>query len=109
VGAFGGNRTGGLSDDDAQLGLIINLRRDGGEDDRLAGPDDGCRPLREEQRARRQVQALLLRVVAVVEADTDDLRRAARRTRRAAGGEVGHVAALTSRLGSGISPVETVS
>ena len=38
----------------------------------VAGGDQGVRPLGEEQRPLGQGDALLLRVVAVVEADADD-------------------------------------
>ena len=43
--------------------------------DRLAGADQRVRPLREQERPLGQLDALLLRVVAVVEADADDLLR----------------------------------
>src|SRR5439155_10863753 len=64
-----------LSDHDAELGLVVHPFRHARDDDRLARPDQGVRPLRKEERRARQLGALLLRVVAVVEPDADDLAR----------------------------------
>ena len=62
-------------DDDAELGLVVALRHDRRDHDRLARPDQRVRPLREQQRLLRQLDALLLGVVPVVETDADDLAR----------------------------------
>ena len=61
------------SDDDAELGLVVAFRDDGRDDDRLARADERVRPLGEEEGLRGDLHALLLRVVAVVETDADDL------------------------------------
>src|SRR6185436_19105882 len=58
-----------LSDDDAQLRLVVRLRDERRDHDRLSRPDERRRPLREQERLLRELGALLLRVVAVVEAD----------------------------------------
>src|SRR5207344_931956 len=62
-----------LADDDSELRLVVRLRDDRRDDDRLAGADERGRPLREQERRRRQLGALLLRVVAIVQANADDL------------------------------------
>src|SRR5439155_1588855 len=64
---------GGPADDDAELGLVVDLLGDLRDPDRVTVRDQGVRPLGEEERPLGQVDALLLRVVAVVEADADDL------------------------------------
>ena len=63
------------ADHDAELGLVVGLGHDRRDDDRLARADQGRRPLREEERLRRKLRALLLGVVGVVQADADDLSR----------------------------------
>src|SRR6185436_19750686 len=72
-----------LADDDAELRLVVGLRDDRRDHDRLAWPDERRRPLREEERRLRELGALLLRMVAVVEADADDLPRTLDRQHRA--------------------------
>ena len=62
-----------FADDDAELRLVVDLVRHGRDHDRLAGPDQGIRPLREQQRRGGQLRPLFLRMVAVVQADADDL------------------------------------
>ena len=76
-----GDAAAGAADDDAELGLVVDLGALGRQDDRLARADERVRPLGEQQRRRRQVGALLLRVVAVVQPDADDLRRTIDRER----------------------------
>src|SRR5205823_14480284 len=60
---------------DAELRLVIDVLRDRRDADRLAVADQRVGPFGEEQRALRQRRALLFRVVAVVQADADDLLR----------------------------------
>jgi len=64
-----------LADDDAQFRLEVERVRAGGVDDRLAVGHDGVGELGEEQRPLRELDSLLLGVVAIVEADADDLLR----------------------------------
>ena len=64
-----------LADHDAELGLEIALGHDRRDHDRLPRADQRIRPFGEQQRRVRRRDSLLLRVVAVVQADTDDLRR----------------------------------
>ena len=63
------------ADDDDQLGLVIDLLADPGQDDRVAVADQGGRILAEEDRLGRDRHAALGGVVAVVQADADDLAR----------------------------------
>ena len=72
-------RSRARADDDAELRLVVDLRaRSAGARIGSPGPDQRVRPLREEERPLRKVDALLLGVVAVVEADADDLLREVR-------------------------------
>ena len=68
----------GRADHDAELGLVVALRHERRDHDRIAGPDQRGRELREEERRRRELGSLLLRVILVVEPDADDLARGAR-------------------------------
>ena len=60
-------------DDDRELGLVRDLLREVGQDDRVVRADDRRVRLEEQQRARRDVVAHLLRVVRVVAAHGDHL------------------------------------
>ena len=61
-----------LADHDAELGFVVDVLRDRRDPDCVAGGDQGVRPLGKEQRPLGQGDALLVRVIAVVEADADD-------------------------------------
>ena len=62
-----------LADDDDELRFGVHVRGLGREDDRVVGPPQRVGELPEEERLARRLGALLDRVVAVVEADADDL------------------------------------
>jgi hypothetical protein len=68
-----GHAPGLRADDDAELGLVVDLGRLGRQHDGIAVADQRVGPLREQQRRLREVLAALGRVVAVVEPDADDL------------------------------------
>ena len=61
------------ADHDPELGLVVALRHDRRDHDRIAGADQRGRVLREEERRLGQLDSLLLGVVPVVETDADDL------------------------------------
>ncbi len=68
-----GDLRGAPADHDAELGLVVDLLADRGDPDLVAGRDERVRPFREQERPFGEVDALLLRVVAVVQTDADDL------------------------------------
>ncbi len=70
-----GDASDTLSDHHAELGFVVHPLRHAREDDCLSRSDQRVRPFREEKRRGRQLGALLLGVVAVIEADADDLAR----------------------------------
>jgi hypothetical protein len=70
-----GDMLGGGPDDDAELGLVVDLRGLLRQDDRLPVSDQRVGPLGEEQRRLRKVLTALFGVVVVVEPDADDLAR----------------------------------
>jgi hypothetical protein len=63
-------------DDEAELALVVEERRDARPVDRLSGTRDAGRLLVEEDGKGRRLQARLLDVVGIVEADAEELRRA---------------------------------
>ena len=64
------------ADDDAELDLPVGLLAGAGDVDVVVRPDDRVGRLEEHHRLRRHVLARLPRVVDVVQADADHLRRA---------------------------------
>src|SRR5579875_2541914 len=64
-----------LANDQHQFRLIINFPADGRQADGLAGTDDGCSKLAEEDRLSGDRRTAFGGVIAVVEADANDLWR----------------------------------
>src|SRR5438034_545822 len=62
-----------LADDDAQLRFVVDLPSDRRKHDRLSRADERRLPLRKEDRVLGRRDALLGRMVTVVESDADDL------------------------------------
>ncbi len=71
--ALARHEAGGAADDDAELDFPVELLRSARPQDRLAGIEDGGVPLREDGWLLGNRLAGLLGVVAVVEADADEL------------------------------------
>ena len=107
------------ADDDAELGFVIDAADARRTADRIARPDHGRRRLDEQQRLGRQRLADFSRVILVVEADADDLRRPHRRQQRdarqpaahrGAGGQPGErVAGGAEQLAAALDRVEAVT
>ncbi len=70
-----GDMVGASADHDADLRLVVDAAGALGQQDGVARPDDRGRRLDEHEGIFRKRLALLGRVVLVVEADADDLRR----------------------------------
>jgi hypothetical protein len=87
------------SDHDGQLGLVVGRRRLGRDDDRLAGADHAVGELREQDRDLGDREVRLLGVIAVVQADADDLprRRHGRQDPHLVGGHGISIARLSRR------------
>ena len=70
-----GDFLGALADDEGDLGLVVDLAAVGGQRDRGSGRGQRVAVLAEDRRAGGHLHAALGRVLAVVEADADDLVR----------------------------------